>query len=106
MKRVVLYNGPEDVDGFDARHLAVHAPLVEALAGLERWESTRVVGAADQGEQRLHRIAELYFKDRESLETALGSVDGRDTARDYRRIAPREVGCSAPRSTSRTLAAG
>lgn len=85
VKLVVLYTQPDDGAGFDQHYLGVHAPLVEAVPGLERWESARV---ADGGEQTFHRIAELYFKDMESLEAALGSVEGRATGRDYQQIAP------------------
>ena len=35
-----------------------------------------------------HRIAELWFEDQESLQAALGSEEGKATARDYQQIAP------------------
>ncbi|WP_329353104.1 EthD family reductase [Streptomyces sp. NBC_01261] len=88
VKLMVLYTQPVDGDAFDEHYLGVHAPLVEAVPGLQRWESARVSGAADGGEQTFHRVAELYFTDMESLEAALGSDEGRATGRDYRQIAP------------------
>ncbi|MFD9444696.1 EthD family reductase [Streptomyces sp. NPDC060006] len=88
VKLMVLYTQPLDGDAFDEHYASIHAPLVEAVPGLERWESARVAGPADGGEQTFHRIAELYFKDMESLEAALGSDEGRATGRDYRQLAP------------------
>ena len=35
-----------------------------------------------------HRIAELYFEDQAALQAALGSDEGKATARDYGQIAP------------------
>ncbi|GAB2989942.1 hypothetical protein GCM10023080_064780 [Streptomyces pseudoechinosporeus] len=88
VKLMVLYTQPVEGGAFDEHYAGVHAPLVTTVPGLERWESARVAGAADGGEQTFHRIAELYFKDMESLEAALGSDEGRATGRDYRQIAP------------------
>lgn len=88
VKLVILYAQPVDATAFDDDYRMVHAPLVEALPGLERWESARVLGAADGGEQTVHRLVELYFQDEASLEAALSSEEGRATGRDYRRIAP------------------
>ena len=88
VKLVVLYTQPEDAGGFDDHYLGVHAPLVERVPGLERWESARFVSAADGGEQTFHRIAELYFTDQAALEAAPGSDEGRATAGDYQQIAP------------------
>ena len=88
VKLMVLYTQPVDDDAFDEHYVGVHAPLVEAVPALQRWESARVAVAADGGERTFHRIAELYFTDMESLEAALGSDEGRATGRDYRQIAP------------------
>jgi uncharacterized protein (TIGR02118 family) len=87
-KVVVLYTQPEDPDGFDRHYLNVHAPLVEKIPGLQRWESARIIAAADGGERPFFRLAELYFADSSSLEAALGSAEGQATAADFRQIAP------------------
>jgi uncharacterized protein (TIGR02118 family) len=88
IKLVVLYTQPDDSAGFDDHYLGVHAPLVMKIPGLERFEGARFVAAPDGGEQTYHRIAELYFKDQGTLETALGSDEGKATAADYQAIAP------------------
>ena len=38
VKLVALYTQPEDVAAFDAHYRDVHAPLVEKVPGLQRWE--------------------------------------------------------------------
>jgi len=88
IKLVVLYTQPDDADGFDEHYLGVHAPLVNKIPGLQRFESARIAAAADGGEQTFFRIAELYFADQAALETALGSEESRATAADFQQIAP------------------
>jgi uncharacterized protein (TIGR02118 family) len=88
VKLVVLYTQPDDADAFERHYLEVHAPLVEQVPHLERWESARLVAAPDQGELSYHRIAQLYFPDEETLLAGLGSDEGKATARDYQRLAP------------------
>jgi uncharacterized protein (TIGR02118 family) len=88
VKLVVLYTQPDDADAFDEHYLGVHGPLADKIPGLERWESARMVAAADRGEQTYFRIAELYFADQEALEAALGSDEGKAVGADYQQIAP------------------
>jgi uncharacterized protein (TIGR02118 family) len=88
VKLVVLYTQPEDPESFDEHYLGVHAPLVEAVPGLLRWEGARIVAAADGGEQTFFRIAELYFSDQAALESALASDQGRAAGGDFQQIAP------------------
>jgi uncharacterized protein (TIGR02118 family) len=88
VKLVVLYTQPDDAAAFDEHYLAVHVPLVQKIPGLVRFEGARFEAAADKGELTYHRIAELWFEDQASLQTALGSEEGRATAQDYGQIAP------------------
>jgi uncharacterized protein (TIGR02118 family) len=88
VKLVVLYTQPDDADGFEEHYLGVHGPLVESIPGLQRWESARLVAAADGGEATYGRMAELYFSDQAAMQAALGSAEGKATAGDYQQIAP------------------
>jgi uncharacterized protein (TIGR02118 family) len=88
IKLVVLYAQPADPAAFDEHYLGIHAPLVEKLPGLERFETGRITAALDGGEQTYHRVAELYFADQEALGAAFGSPEGAATAEDYGQIAP------------------
>jgi uncharacterized protein (TIGR02118 family) len=88
VKLLVLYTQPEDPDAFDKHYLDVHAPLVESIPGLQRFEGARFVAAADRGEQTYFRIAELWFADQAAMQAGLGSEEGKATAADYQQIAP------------------
>jgi uncharacterized protein (TIGR02118 family) len=88
VKLVVLYTHPEDAEAFDRHYLGTHAPLVNQIPGLRRFESGRIVSALDGGKQDYYRISELYFADRAAMDAAFGSEQGRATAADYQRIAP------------------
>jgi uncharacterized protein (TIGR02118 family) len=88
VKLVVLYTTPDDTAAFDEHYTATHAPLVETLPGLQRWEQARVSGAADGGDVGYYRIVELYFADDAALQAAFGSDEGKATAADYQQLAP------------------
>jgi uncharacterized protein (TIGR02118 family) len=88
IKLVVLYAQPADPAAFDEHYLGIHAPLVEKLPGLQRFETGRITAALDGGEQTYYRVAELYFADQEALGAAFGSPEGAATAEDYAQIAP------------------
>ncbi len=88
VKLVVLYTQPDDPAAFDEHYLGVHGPLVDAMPGVERWDSARLVAAADGGEQTYYRMAEVYFADQAALGAAFGSEEGKATKADYERIAP------------------
>ena len=88
VKLVVLYTHPDDPDVFDRHYFDTHAPLVKVIPGLQRFETGRLVGAPDGGEQPYHRVAELYFADQAALEAAFGTDEGKAAAADYQQIAP------------------
>jgi uncharacterized protein (TIGR02118 family) len=88
VKLVVLYTQPDDASDFDEHYLGIHGPLVDRIPGLQRWESARMVAAADGGDETYFRVAELYFSDPAALEAALGSDEGKATAADFQQIAP------------------
>ncbi len=88
VKLVVLYTHPDDPASFDEHYTAVHAPLVDKLPGLQRFETGTLTLALDGGELPYCRIAELYFADRTAMDAAFGSPEGEATAADYGKIAP------------------
>jgi uncharacterized protein (TIGR02118 family) len=88
VKVVVLYTHPDDADGFDKHYLETHMPLANALPGLQRSETGRIIAAADGGEHTYYRVAELYFADQAALGAAVGCPEGAATTADYQKIAP------------------
>ena len=88
VKLVVMYTQPADPAGFDEHYFGTHMPLVAKVPGLLRAETGKVTAALDGGEQTYYRIAELFFADQATMEAALGSPEGAETAQDYGQIAP------------------
>ena len=88
VKLVVLYTQPTDRDAFDRHYLGTHVPLVQAIPGLQRFESGTFTSAVDGGEQTYYRVAEMYFADQAAVGAAFGSDEGKATAADYQQIAP------------------
>jgi uncharacterized protein (TIGR02118 family) len=88
VKLVVLYTQPADPAAFDEAYRSVHAPLVEKVPGLQRFEAGRVTAALDGGEQTYYWIAELYFADEAAMQAGFGSPEGGAAARHYGEIAP------------------
>ena len=88
VKLVVLYTQPDDPEAFDEHYLSRHAPLVDRIPGLERWESARFLAATDGGELTYHRMAELYFTDEDAMRAALAPDEARASREDYEQIAP------------------
>lgn len=81
IKLVALYRTPPDPAAFDAHCDAVHLPLVRAFPGLRKLEITRVTGAPI-GTARYHLLCEMYFDDKDAMDDALASPQGRAVARD------------------------
>lgn len=81
VKLVVLYTRPTDTAEFDAHFQNVHLPLLRTYPGLRSLEVTAVDGAP-LGEVRYYKMVELYFDDRNAVDHALASHEGKAVARD------------------------
>jgi len=89
LKLTVLYSPPSDPDAFDEHYLSVHVPLAQAMPGLVRAETSKVVGTPDGSPPAFHRTADLYFEDGEAMQAAFASEHGRRTAKDATELAGR-----------------
>lgn len=83
VKIVVRYTQPADPRAFDRHYWDTHKPLVDALPGLVRFE-TGTFGTSTP----YYRVADLYFADRDALNTAINSPEGHATSTDFAQIAP------------------
>ncbi|MBO8172401.1 MAG: EthD family reductase [Bacillaceae bacterium] len=81
VKLIALYKHPEDKEAFDRHYEEVHTPLAEKMPGLEKLEVTRIVGAP-QGKSEYYLMAEMYFKDQDTLNNAMKSEEGMAAAKD------------------------
>jgi uncharacterized protein (TIGR02118 family) len=99
VKLVVLYTQPDDATTFDEHYLGEHMTVTGSIPGLQRAETGRFVAAADGGEVSWFRIAELWFDDEATMQSALASDQGKAVAKDYQAIAPPAHGRSSSPST-------
>jgi uncharacterized protein (TIGR02118 family) len=81
IKLVALFKRPEDTEAFDRHYSETHAPLMMKVPGLERMEVTRNLKAF-RGEPEYYLIAEMYFRDQESFDAAMGSEENRAAGKD------------------------
>lgn len=81
VKLIALYKKPEDREAFDQHYEEVHTPLAQKMPGLEKLEVTRITGAP-MGESPYYLMAEMYFKDKETLNEAMSSAEGTAAAKD------------------------
>jgi len=75
---IAMYKTPADVEAFDKYYYSTHVPLAKTIAGLRKYEvSTGVVGTSP-----FHLVAVLSFDSMLAIQQALGSAEGKATARD------------------------
>lgn len=87
VKLVALFKSPDSVGEFDPYFFNTVVPLLKALRGVQRVETTRITGAPF-GESKYHVMAELFFTDRNAMDAALASGEGKALARNLLRLAP------------------
>ena len=86
VKLVALFRLPENSKEFDDVFSASVVPLLRQIPGLVRLELTNVTGAPF-GESKFHLMAELYFLDRQTLDAAMASKEGKSVAKGLLRFA-------------------
>ena len=80
-KLIALYRKPEDTAEFDKHYDNVHTPLVKKYPGLQKLEITRITGAPI-GETKYYLMAEMYFDNKDAMDAALASPEGKAVTRD------------------------
>jgi uncharacterized protein (TIGR02118 family) len=81
IKLIALFRRPSDTTDFDKHYDTVHTPLVKNYPGLRKLEITRITGAPI-GETKFHLMAEMYFDDKDAMDRALASSEGKAVTRD------------------------
>jgi uncharacterized protein (TIGR02118 family) len=87
VKLVVAYGHPTDTDAFDQHYASTHVSLAEAIPGLRKFDQGKVLGTPDGSQAPYYFLAELWFDDLESLQSALGSAEGQAAAGDVANFA-------------------
>lgn len=80
-KVLAIYGVPKDIAAFESHYRDVHTPLTKKMPGLEQFIVNRVLGSP-QGKPSQYVIAEMIFKDRETMEKAMASQEGRQSGKD------------------------
>jgi uncharacterized protein (TIGR02118 family) len=73
---------PEDLEAFERHYEEVHAPLAAAIPGLQKLALTRTSDTLGDGASPFHRIAELWFADREACNAAAETPELEAAAKD------------------------
>jgi uncharacterized protein (TIGR02118 family) len=85
---VVLYRKPGlDRADFHAYLRQVHGPMAERLPGVTRYVQNHVVADASRKHPGWDAVIELYWNDRESMETAWKSAEGQAATADLEAFA-------------------
>lgn len=82
VKLVALYRQPSDTAAFDEHYSSVHTPLIEKVPGLRKLEVTRIVGTPMGQPAGYYLMAEMYFDNHDTFQTAMRSPENRAAAKD------------------------
>jgi uncharacterized protein (TIGR02118 family) len=82
VKLVVAYGQPAQPAAFDEYYARTHAPLVQKIPGLRRFEAGKVFGTPDGSSAPFYFIAELCFDNAEELQAGRSSEEGQAAAAD------------------------
>ncbi|MDR0358453.1 MAG: EthD family reductase [bacterium] len=75
VKLIIAYRAPIDIVQFEQRYQVDQLALAEAMPNLQRI-TLSLVSPMSRGDAPYHRLVELYFDDRVSLERAVQSKAG------------------------------
>lgn len=81
VKLIALYKNPTDKASFDDNYFNSHIPLTMKMPGLRKAEVSRVTGSP-MGDSQYYLMAELYFDNKEALDAAMSSPEGKASAKN------------------------
>jgi uncharacterized protein (TIGR02118 family) len=80
VKLIALYREPADKELFEQKYFDEHLPLAQKMPGLKKVEVAKLKSLGSDSKYFLQ--TEMYFDDIDSLNAAMGSVEGKDAARN------------------------
>jgi uncharacterized protein (TIGR02118 family) len=86
---LAAYDKPDDPEGFDRHYREVHIPLAKKLPGLRGYTISRNA-VATRDREAYYLIAELDWDDVTDLRHAFQTPEGRATADDVAKLAPKD----------------
>jgi len=81
IKLIAMYKTPGDKEMFDKHYFEKHMPLVAAIPGLIKSEVSKVK-ALPGTESNYYLMTEMYYDDMDAFNAAMGSAEGKASARD------------------------
>lgn len=81
VKLIALYKVPTNIAEFDDQYFNTHIPLAMKMPGLRKAEVSHVTGSP-MGQAQYHLMAELYFDNKEALDAAMVSPEGKAAAKN------------------------
>jgi uncharacterized protein (TIGR02118 family) len=82
VKLVALYKQPEDKKAFDDHYFGTHLPLANKMPGLIKTKVTKFTETPMGTEPPFYLKAEMFFENKESLQKAMSSPEGKAAAKD------------------------
>jgi uncharacterized protein (TIGR02118 family) len=86
---LAAYDKPDDPEAFDRHYREVHIPLAKKLPGLRRYTISHNP-APTRDREAYYLIAELDWDDVTDLRHAFQTPEGRATADDVAKLAPKD----------------
>jgi uncharacterized protein (TIGR02118 family) len=90
VKLVAMYKTPQDAEMFDKHYNEVHMPLVAKIPGLIKSEVSKLK-ALPGTESGFYMMTEMYYENMDAFNAAMGSAEGKASARDIANFAKNNV---------------
>ncbi|WP_174615872.1 EthD family reductase [Virgibacillus ihumii] len=85
-KLIALYKQPEDKEKFDEHYFNVHTPITKEIPGLREMKVTKIVGSP-MGKSDYYLLCEMFYDDKESLQQAMKTDEGKASGKDVMEFA-------------------
>lgn len=86
-KVTVLYNEPTDPAAFEDYYFSRHLSIAATIPNVTRVETAKAAATPDGSPLPYFRMAEIWFKDLQTLQASMGSPEGRATVADLANFA-------------------
>lgn len=90
VKLIAMYKTPSDAEAFDKHYNEVHMPLVAKIPGLIKSEVSKLK-VLPGTETNFYMMTEMYYENMDSFNAAMGSPEGKASARDLMNFAKGNV---------------
>ncbi|MBZ0202258.1 MAG: EthD family reductase [Ignavibacteria bacterium] len=90
IKLIAMYKTPSDKEIFDKHYFNNHLPIVAKIPGLIKSEVSKIKPLPGT-ESDYYLMTEMYYADMDSFNAAMGSPEGKASARDIVNFAKNSV---------------